>query len=184
MNIVAFGASSSKNSINKKLANYIAHQFSNSSIQLLDLNDYEMPIYSIDREQEFGIPDEAKSFINELENADVIIISFSEHNGTYTAAFKNIFDWASRVKLKMFEDKKMILLSTSQGPRGGQTVLDMAVDRFPRHGAEIVGSIALPVFRDNFSEENGVINEAFNEKLKGIIGNLHTDSSPWRTVSV
>jgi chromate reductase, NAD(P)H dehydrogenase (quinone) len=175
MNIVAFGASSSKNSINKKLANYVANQILNSKVQLLDLNDYEMPIYSIDKEQEFGIPIEAKSFVSELDKADVIIISFSEHNGTYTSAFKNIFDWASRVKLKMFEEKKLILLSTSQGPRGGQTVLDMAIDRFPRHGAEIIGSIALPVFKDNFSEENGVMNEEFNKKLNSVVSILHTD---------
>lgn len=169
MNIVAFGASSSINSINKKLAKYVASQIPNSEINILDLNDFEMPIYSIDKEQEFGIPNEAKNFISELENTDIIIISFAEHNGTYSAAFKNIFDWASRVQLKMFEAKKMILLSTSQGPRGGQTVLDIAIDRFPRHGAEIMGSISLPVFRENFSEENGVVNEEFNEKLNKII---------------
>jgi chromate reductase, NAD(P)H dehydrogenase (quinone) len=178
MNIVAFGASSSKNSINKKLANYVANQISNSTVQVLDLNDYEMPIYSIDKENEIGMPIEAKNFISELEKADLIIISFSEHNGSYTAAFKNIFDWASRVKLKMFESKKLILLSTSQGPRGGQTVLDMAVDRFPRHGAEIIGSITLPVFKDNFSEENGVVNEEFNDKLNQIVRFLHADRVP------
>lgn len=169
MKIVAFGASSSKNSINKKLAKYVASQIPNSEINLLDLNDYEMPIYSIDKEQEFGFPNVAKQFVSELEKADLIIISFAEHNGSYSAAFKNIFDWASRVKLKMFDAKKMILLSTSQGPRGGQTVLDIAIDRFPRHGAKIIGSISLPVFRENFSEDNGVINEEFNEKLNKII---------------
>lgn len=172
MNIVAFGASSSRNSINKKLAQFVAAQFKNSKINLLDLNDYEMPIYSVDREQELGIPNEANIFVSEFEKADIIVISIAEHNGTYSAAFKNIFDWASRVKLKMFEGKKLILLSTSQGPRGGQTALDIAVDRFPRHGAEIIGSIVLPVFRDNYSEDKGVINEEFNDKLKMILSNL------------
>ena len=48
-NIVAFGASSSKNSINRKLAHFAASQISDADIHLLDLNDFEMPIYSTDR---------------------------------------------------------------------------------------------------------------------------------------
>lgn len=47
--IIAFGASSSKTSINKELATYAAHQFQNASVEVLDLNDYEMPIFSTDR---------------------------------------------------------------------------------------------------------------------------------------
>ena len=44
MNIVAFGGSSSKNSINKHLATYATTFFEGADIQILDLNDYEMPI--------------------------------------------------------------------------------------------------------------------------------------------
>ena len=50
--IVAFGASSSKTSINKQLANYAAQQIPNAEVNLLDLNGYEMPIYSVDKENE------------------------------------------------------------------------------------------------------------------------------------
>ena len=46
--IVAFGASSSTKSINKKLASYTAKQIKDATINLLDLNDFEMPIYSED----------------------------------------------------------------------------------------------------------------------------------------
>jgi NAD(P)H-dependent FMN reductase len=48
--IIAFGASSSKDSINKQLATYAAGQFKNASVEVLDLNDYEMPIFSTDKE--------------------------------------------------------------------------------------------------------------------------------------
>jgi NAD(P)H-dependent FMN reductase len=40
-----FGASSSKDSINKQLAAYAAGLFENASVEILDLNDYEMPIF-------------------------------------------------------------------------------------------------------------------------------------------
>ena len=52
--IIAFGASSSKSSINKQLATFAANQFQNVSVEILDLNDYEMPIFSVDKEKEFS----------------------------------------------------------------------------------------------------------------------------------
>ena len=54
--IIAFGASSSKTSINKQLATYAAKQFKDATVEVLDLNDYEMPIFSTDKEYENGIP--------------------------------------------------------------------------------------------------------------------------------
>jgi len=152
MKVLAFGASSSKNSINQKLAKYTAQLIRNAEYRFLDLNDYEMPIFSVDKEHEIGIPVLAYQFLDELNGADIIVISMAEHNGAYSAAFKNIFDWASRANLKMFESKKMILLSTSPGPRGGQNVLEIAADRFPRHGAEILFTFSLPLFGQNFDQ--------------------------------
>ena len=75
--IVAFGASTSSNSINKKLATYAAQQISDSNIKILDLNDFEMPIYSEDFERLSGIPKEAYDFKEIIKEADGIIISFA-----------------------------------------------------------------------------------------------------------
>ena len=127
--IIAFGASSSKKSINKILANFAAKQIEDAEVNLLDLNDFEMPIYSVDYENEFGIPKQAFKFKKILSSADGIIISFAEHNGAYTAAFKNIFDWISRVEKIVWFNKPMFLLATSDGARGAITVLKMAHDR-------------------------------------------------------
>ena len=115
--IVAFGASSSKKSINKKLADYAANQIKDSTVNLLDLNNFEMPIYSIDFEEENGIPPQAFQFKKELSSADGVIISFAEHNGAYTSAFKNIFDWISRIEKVVWLDKPMFLMATSDGSR-------------------------------------------------------------------
>ena len=92
--ILAFGASNSRNSINKQLVTYAAGQLTDVEVLLLDLNDFEMPIYSIDREKESGIPELAQQFKQHILDADGILISFAEHNGAYTAAFKNVMDWA------------------------------------------------------------------------------------------
>ncbi len=166
--IIAFGASSSKQSINKQLATYAANLFENTTVEILDLNDYEMPIFSIDKEKN-GVPQLAHDFYNKLGTADLIIISFAEHNGVYSTAFKNIFDWTSRVNMKVFQDKSMLLLATSPGPRGGSTVLDIAKNRFPFQGGIVKGSFSLPSFGDNFDSEKGIKNEELKNELVKIV---------------
>lgn len=172
MKIVAFGASNSRSSINKKWAQFVSSQFENAQINLLDLNNYEMPLYSIDKEQEIGLPQEAYQFVQDIQNSDLLVISLSEHNGTYTTAFKNIFDWASRVQLKFFENKKMLLMATAPGPRGGQGVLEAAISRFPIHGAEIVETFVLPSFNANFDIQNEVLNDEIKIELNQMIARV------------
>lgn len=162
MNILAFGASTSKKSINKQLASYAASQFEGHSIDVIDLNDFPLPLFSVDLEAESGHPAIIQTFIQKLDNADLIIISMAEHNGGFTAAFKNLFDWTSRVKANLFENKKLLLLSTSTGGRGGMSSLEAALSRFPRHGAQIVDQFSLPKFNENFHPEKGISNEELN----------------------
>lgn len=169
MKIIAFGASFSSTSINKKLASYAAHQFEDADIEVLNLPDFSVPMFTVDIEAANGHPENAKKFITKLEEADLLIISMGEHNGSYQAAFKNLFDWASRIKAKTFGGTKMLLLSTSPGARGGLSVMDQALNRFPRHNAEILAHFSLPNFNDNFSKENGITNEELNQKFQTII---------------
>ena len=154
--ILAIGASSSKKSINRTLANHAARQVENAEVVSPDLNDFELPIYSVDREEESGIPELAKSFAKHIQDCDGIVLSLAEHNGSYTAAFKNIFDWASRHDQKVWAGKPMLLLSTSPGGRGGASVMQTASQSFPHLGAEIVGAFSLPSYYDNFSEQEGI----------------------------
>ena len=170
--IIAFGASSSKASINKEFATYVAYQFQNASTEILDLNDYEMPIFSVDKEKENGIPQLAQDFYAKLGSADLIIISFAEHNGAYSAAFKNILDWTSRINMKTFQEKPMLLLATSPGPRGGSSVLEIAKGRFPFQGGVVKGSFSLPSFFDNFNSVNGIINPDLKDQLTNIISSI------------
>jgi NAD(P)H-dependent FMN reductase len=163
--IIAFGASSSSTSINKKLATYAASLFENCLVEILDLNDYELPIYSTDKEQKDGIPQLAHDFYNKLGTADLIIISFAEHNGAYSAAFKNIFDWISRINGKTFQEKPMLLLATSPGIRGGSSVLEIANKRFPFQGGIVKGSFSLPSFNDNFDDKDGIKNPELKKQL-------------------
>lgn len=131
-----------------------------------------MPIFSSDKEKEIGIPQLADDFYKKLSTADLIIISIAEHNGTYTTAFKNIFDWVSRINVKFFNGKEVLLLSTSPGPRGGATALEIAKDRFPRHDANLIGTFSLPSFNTNFDLEKGIINLELKEAFLKVINSI------------
>lgn len=167
--IIAFGASYSKNSINKKFASYAAEQFDNASIEILDLNDYPLPLFTVDVEVEIGLPKQINLFLKKIEEADLLIISMTEHNGNYAAAFKNLFDWVSRVKYKMFENKDILLISTSIGKRGGSRSLEIAEYQFPIHGANILEIFSLPEFETNFSPKKGITNPALNKHFQEVI---------------
>lgn len=174
MKIIAFAGSNSQDSINKKLATYTASLFENVQVEVLDLNDYEMPLYGVDLEKKVGQHELAQSFLDKLATADILVVSLAENNGNYSVAFKNIFDWCSRITKNIFNDKEMLLMATSPGPRGGASVLDIANNAFPRFGAIIKTTYSLPNFNDNFDEEKGEISnvELRNELQKLIADNF------------
>lgn len=169
--ILAFGASNSKTSINKQLATYASSLLKNTEVEVLDLNDFDVPTYSVDLEGKSGIPDNAQQFLNKITASDGLIISLAEHNGAYTAIFKSLFDWTSRIDVKLFQQKPMLLMSTSPGARGGQSVFEIAENRFPIHDANIVAKFSLPLFNDNFKEEK-IVDADLNTSLVKAVNTL------------
>jgi NAD(P)H-dependent FMN reductase len=176
MKVIAFAGSNSKNSINKKLAIYAAKQFKNAEVEILDLNDFELPLFSVDREKEMGHPQLAQDFLNKISSSDLLVVSLAENNGNYSAAFKNCIDWASRINPKLFQKKPMLLMATSPGVRGGMSVLEIATNNFPRFDADIKATFSLPSFETNFNTEKGIINEELKNKLLLTINKIQDES--------
>ena len=152
-NIIAFAGSNSRNSINKQLAVYTANQVEGANVTILDLNDFDLPLYGMDLEMEQGIPVDAQRFLDMIKATDGIVLSLAEHNGAYSTAFKNVFDWMSRIDGKLWSNVPMFLMATSPGGRGGSSVLDIAKGRFPYMGGNIVADFSLPSFGQNFSDQ-------------------------------
>lgn len=160
MKVIAFAASNSRESINKALVSHAADRLAErqkAEIEVLDLNDFEMPLYSLDRENEQGIPAAAHAFREKIGGADVLLISFAEHNGSYTAAYKNLFDWTSRINPKVYQNKQAVILATSPGPGGAQNVLASALASAPYFNLNVKGSLSVPSFYDVFDVEHGLI---------------------------
>jgi NAD(P)H-dependent FMN reductase len=166
MKIVAFAASSSRHSINKQIASYAAGLIDGAEVEVLDLNDYELPLFSVDKEAVIGQPDLAKEFLAKLSGADAIIISFAEHNGSYSAAYKNLFDWCSRITREIFAGKPVVLFATSPGPGGASRVLKTASTSIPIFAGHVKATLSIPKFNENFDVKT---QRPTNDKVKAQI---------------
>ncbi|EKO3579032.1 NAD(P)H-dependent oxidoreductase [Vibrio metschnikovii] len=173
MKVIAFGASTSSQSINQALATYAAKQIEGAQVTVLNINDYSVPMFSEDREKELGQAEGAQAFLRDLAQADAFVISFAEHNGHYPAAYKNLFDWTTRIDRELFKGKPAVYLATSPGPGGAQSVLAAAVASAPFFGGHVKGSLSVPSFYDNFDLAAGeVTNSEIAEKIKATVALL------------
>lgn len=163
--VITITGSNSQKSINKALIEYVSNLMEDVETITIDLNDYMLPMYCVDFEAENGIPTAAQRLDEIISSGDAFIISLAEHNGSYAAVFKNTIDWLSRLNIKIWREKPMLLMATSPGKRGGVTVLQSAKTYFPFMGARIIETFSLPSFYDNFKTDE-VIEENFRKEIE------------------
>lgn len=160
MKVIAFGASTSSTSINKALATYTANLIEGADVEVLDLTQFDVPLFSEDKEKEIGQAEGAKAFLDAIANADALVISYAEHNGHHPAAYKNLFDWATRIEREVFKGIPAVYLATSPGPGGAANVLAAATNSAPYFGGNVKASVSVPSFYDNFDLESGQLTNA------------------------
>lgn len=159
MKILAIPASNSRKSINKALTTYATSLIGQHEVEVIDINDYEMPIYSSDLEETYDVPEAASRFYDKIQQSDALLISYAEHNGNYTVAYKNLFDWTSRVNQKVYQGKPIVMLSTSPGPGGASSVLSLATESAHFFDGTVKASLSIPSFYENFDMETGVLTD-------------------------
>ena len=177
MNILALAATNHKNSINQKLLVYTISVLKQSNpqaeVELINCNDYELPFYRQDREEDDGIPQKAHELYAKIGEADAVIISFAEHNGGYTAVYKNLFDWMSRIGAKVYQDKPYMIMAASPGGRGGAGVLESVETKAPFFGMDIRAKVSVPKFQDNFDfDSNEITNPDIQQNIKQAVSAL------------
>lgn len=120
--IVILAGSVRSRSLNVALARRVldAARDEQFTVQLLDLADYEMPIYNGDHEDEHGHPEGAVRLHDEIVIADVVLIASPEFNGGPTPLLKNALDWVSRVSKRPLSGRRIGLMSASPGRGSGR----------------------------------------------------------------
>ncbi len=164
--ILAFTGSNNPNSINEKLVQSIISKYPDQNIEFIDLKRFDVPIYSQNIEQN-GIPKPIKKLFQLFTEADAFIIASPEHNGLPSAFLKNTIDWLSRINQKFIDGKPVLLLSTSPGPMGGKTHLQILEKLVLQWGGLFVEQYSLGSFYQNFDLDTMTITDpAENNKLK------------------
>lgn len=182
MKLLAFAASNSRNSINRALVDLALGRLrsrldTTADITVLDIHDYEMPIYSIDRELAGGIPQQARDFFGEIGRADAVLVSFAEHNGFVSAAWKNIFDWMSRIDTKVWQGKPLLFLAATPGGRSGAGVLGSQTSTVMYFGGSVIASLGIGRWPEAYDPEARTLQrtediEALDQALAQLISQI------------
>ena len=167
---LAFAGSNSSQSINKKLIDYTSTLFNHSEVKVLDLREYDAPVYSPDLQREKDIPDSVNKLLEEIKNSDAFVISTPEHNGMMTSFFKNLMDWLSRLDRSFFDNKPILLLSTSPGRGGGRRAIQNLEIFLGYFTGNVIGTFSLPSFSTNFN--NGITDDSLLNELKELVNKL------------
>src|SRR5580692_8631770 len=96
--ILAFAASTRRESFNKKLITVAAQgaRKAGAEVTLIDLKDFPLPLYDQDLEAEQGMPENGKKLKKLFIDHDGLLIASPEYNSSLPAVLKNAIDWVSR----------------------------------------------------------------------------------------
>lgn len=125
--LLMFAGSARKASTNKMLAALAARtaKEAGAEVTLIDLLDFDMPIYNGDIEAATGLPDAAKRLKQLFVDHDGIFIASPEYNSSLSPLLKNALDWISRPHtenepgLWAYKGKVAALGSVAPGALGG-----------------------------------------------------------------
>lgn len=181
--IMVIAGSLRKGSFNKKLARVAAEVAikAGAEVTLVELNDFNLPLYHGDDEEKNGLPEGAKRLKQLMITQDGFIFSSPEYNSSLSGVFKNAIDWVSRPEksdtssLVAFRGKTAAVMSASPGALGGLRGLV--------HLRAILGNINVLVLPEQFTISKA--DEAFHddgsfkdpkqrEKLEAVVNALVT----------
>lgn len=119
--VLAFAGSARRESLNKKLLALAveATREAGAEVTHIDLNDYPMPLYHGDLEDEHGMPENAARLVTLLNQHHALLIASPEYNSFFTPLTKNTIDWCTRADDNPFEGKVAAVISASPGVYGG-----------------------------------------------------------------
>jgi len=127
VSILAFAGSIRAGSFNQQVLKIACEGVTaaGGKVTLIDLKDYELPLYNADLEAAKGLPLAAKKLKEMAKSHHGLLIASPEYNGGYTPLLKNTLDWMSRkesvqeTEMVAFKDKVVGLVAASPGRNAG-----------------------------------------------------------------
>ncbi|MFK7760894.1 MAG: NADPH-dependent FMN reductase [Candidatus Midichloriaceae bacterium] len=174
MTILFISGSTRNGSFNTKLVKYSYDYAIDIGIEskLIDLADYEMPIYQGDWENENGLPQDIKKLKEIFFNSKGFFISTTEYNGFFSPLLMNTIDWLSRPEtkdeapLKAFRNKVAMIVSASPGKFGGMRALPYLRLFLNNVGVNVLpGEMGIQFAMKNFDGDGNLLDEGLKEVL-------------------
>ncbi|QDQ28444.1 NAD(P)H-dependent oxidoreductase [Chitinimonas arctica] len=161
--ILVFAGSARRDSLNKRLAAALAAALSDAGaeVSLIDLADFEMPLYHGDWESAHGVPEAATRLNTLMLSHDALALASPENNASISALMKNTLDWLSRIKGgEGFAGKTALLTAASPGALGGLRGLNHLRDILHSLGVgTLPQTLAVSRAHEAFTDEGGLSNE-------------------------
>lgn len=169
--VLAFAGSTRSESVNKKLLAEAVQILSQkgAKVTVIDLRDYQMPLYDANLENKEGMPLKAKQFRNLMLENQVILIASPEYNGSISGVLKNAIDWASRSERATssrdaFKGKKFAIMSASPGSSGGAKGLSHLRSIIEHIGGTVIPQQVVVPDAYNAFDEQGHLKDAKIQK--------------------
>lgn len=143
---------------------------------VVNLNDFELPFYNGDIEEEIGLPENAKKFKEILNHMDGLVISCPEYNGGISAVMKNFIDWVSRkgddTEAKLaFKDKIAYITCATTSQGGGKRGLNVLRMILGNVGVKVATSqFGLATADQFFNADGDLIEERVKNELDQSVG--------------
>ena len=119
--IAIIAGSTRRASVNSLLAREIAAELERRDRDhlLVDLAEFDMPIYHGDLEEEQGVPAPARRLADVLRDSGGLVVASPEYNGSFSPLLKNTVDWVTRIDMGVLRDTLVGLAAASPGRGGG-----------------------------------------------------------------
>ena len=166
--ILAFAGSSRRESLNRKFLAVAVQEVKHAGgeVTLVELSDYELPLYNGDLEDASGMPANARKLVDLIKGHTGLLIASPEYNSSITALLKNTIDWCSRADDNPFTGRVVAVISASPGAYGGNRSLKTTQQILLHLGAHIVPAMAsLPAAHKAFGPDGQLTD---TRALKGV----------------
>lgn len=178
--IVAFAASLRRGSYNRKLIRVAAEHVraAGGEVNLLDLNDYPLPIFNGDDEDAHGMPDNARKLVEIFKGANGFMISSPEYNAGMPGLLKNTLDWLSRPlpgdkPFAPFANRPAAIMAASPGRFGGVRMLPLLRQYLSHLQMIVIPQMhGLGNAKEAFDAEGKLVDERADKAIREIAARL------------
>jgi chromate reductase len=173
--ILAFSGSARRESLNRRLlaVTAAAVQQAGGVVTLLDLNDYELPLYHGDLEQAKGLPPAAARLVGQIKAHDGLLVASPEYNSFITPLLKNTLDWCTRADDDPFPGRAAAVVSASPGAYGAIRSLQHARHLLLHLGCHVVPSqCSLPRAHEAFDEAGALKDKRSRDAVEAVAVDL------------